>query len=641
MDDAAPMPMPAEAAIEDMLARQARMGTLRLLTCGSVDDGKSTLIGRLLYDSKRLLDDQLAALVRESARQQNHDGELDFALLVDGLQAEREQGITIDVAYRYFATDRRRFIVADAPGHEQYTRNMATAASNAELAVLLVDARRGVLTQTRRHSFIAALMGIRHVVLAVNKIDLVGFSEQRFKVIVEDFARAVDDLGFATLMAIPTSARLGDNVTHRSEHTVWYGGPSLLDFLETIELATDAAARPFRMPVQWVTRADAELRGYCGTVASGRLRVGERIEVAQPHERAPRGSEVARIICPDGDASEAQAGAAVTLVLRDHLDISRGDVLGTGTPVVVTDTLDANLVWLNETELFVGRNYLFKLGTRSIPGTVTRIRHRIDIASFEPVAAHSLAMNDVARVAIALGAPVAVERFSDNRDLGGFIVIDRASNATVGVGMVVTATPVSSDIAWQRLTVDKRARAALKGQRPVAIWFTGLSGSGKSTIANLIEQRLHALGRHTTTLDGDNVRHGLNRDLGFGEADRVENIRRAAEVARLMVDAGLIVLLSFISPYASDRGAARERFESGDFLEVFVDTPLDECRRRDPKGLYRRAEAGLIRNFTGIDAPYEAPTAPDIHLPTLRATPEQLAERVIAELHRRGILAPG
>ena len=627
---------PDLAPLEQFLARQEKIGLLRFLTCGSVDDGKSTLIGRLLYDTKLIFDDHLAALKRDSARHGTAGEHIDFALLVDGLEAEREQGITIDVAYRFFTTEKRRFIVADTPGHEQYTRNMATGASNADLAVVLVDARNGVLTQTRRHSFIASLIGISHVVLAVNKIDLVDFSQARFNEIREDYAEAVAGLGFASLTAIPLSARFGDNVIEKSARTPWYDGPSLLGHLETVDVDAAASVQPFRMPVQWVNRPNLDFRGYSGTIASGTIRPGDRVTVAA----SGRSSTVARIVTMDGDLDRAGAGSAVTLTLADQIDISRGDVLmAPGAPVSVADKFEAHVVWLTEQHLFPGRSYIFKLATRCVSGTVTRIVHRIDVNSYAEAPAETLGMNDVARIGVSLTAPVAMERFADNQALGGFIVIDRLSNATVGVGMIEAITPGSTNIVWHDLAVDKEARAALKGQRPAALWFTGLSGAGKSTIANLVDRRLHALGRHTFILDGDNVRHGLNRDLGFSEADRVENIRRAAEAARLMVEAGLIVMVSFISPYRSDREAARERFEQGEFIEVFIDTPIDECRRRDPKGLYARADAGKIRNFTGVDAPYEAPLSPELHLCTTEAEAETLADRVIEELRRRALIA--
>jgi bifunctional enzyme CysN/CysC len=628
-------PPSSAAVLEDFLAGQRRVSLLRLLTCGSVDDGKSTLIGRLLYDTRLVFDDQLAALRQDSARHGNAGEHLDFALLVDGLAAEREQGITIDVAWRFFTTERRRFIVADAPGHEQYTRNMATGASNAELAVVLVDARHGVLTQTRRHSWIVALMGIRHVVLAVNKIDLIDFDAARFGAIRDVYCRAVAGLGFCSVFAIPISARFGDNVTTVSANTPWYGGPALLDYLETVDVAEAAEVRPFRMPVQWVNRPDQDFRGYAGTVAAGCVRVGDAVAVAP----SGRTSTLERIVTMDGELDEAYRGDAVTLVLNDEIDVSRGDVLSAASaPVAVAEKFDADMIWLAEARLFPGRSYLFRLGTRTVSGSVARILHRIDINSFEHVPAATLAMNEVALVSVALLAPVPVEPFSCGHALGGFIVIDRLSNATVGVGMARTIANGGRNIVRQRNSVDRAALAALKGQKPAVLWFTGLSGAGKSTIANLVALRLHAMGRHVTLLDGDNLRHGLNRDLGFSEADRVENIRRAAEAARLLADAGLIVLASFISPYRSDRAFVRERMGSGEFFEVFVDTPLEECRRRDPKGLYRRADAGLIRQFTGVDAPYETPEAPELHLRTISASAEELAERVVEELRARGRL---
>jgi bifunctional enzyme CysN/CysC len=610
-------------------------GTLRLLTCGSVDDGKSTLIGRILHDAALILDDQMATLAHDSARHGTTGDNLDFALLVDGLQDEREQGITIDVAYRFFATPKRRFIVADTPGHAQYTRNMATGAAAADVAIMLVDARKGVLTQTRRHSFIVALLGIRHVVLAVNKIDAVAFSEARFAAIVDAYREAVKELGFASVTAIPISARDGDNVATVSARTPWYRGPALLGHLETFDAAGPEIARPFRLPVQYVNRPTSDFRGYAGTVATGFVRPGDQVMVASTRDTAT----VARIVAMDGDRDVAGPGDAITLVLDRETDISRGEVLGAAdAPPTMTDSVVAKLVWLSETPLLQGRGYLFKIGTRWTPGTVARIRHRIDPDSFEQLPADTLDLNDIAEVAISFGGRVAVESFRDSRDLGGFIVVDRQTNATVGVGMVEQADAHARDVVWHTSSLDRQARAALKGQRPAVVWFTGLSGSGKSTIANIVEHRLHAQGRHTFILDGDNVRHGLCRDLGFSEADRIENVRRAAETAKLMAEAGLIVLVCFISPYQADRDAARELFAPGDFLEVFVDTPVDECRRRDPKGLYKRADAGLIRNFTGVDAPYEPPSAPDIRLLTTEAEPEALAEQVVGFLARAGFL---
>ncbi len=614
----------------------APLGLLRFLTCGSVDDGKSTLIGRLLFDTRGVLDDQLATLRRDSRRHGAAEGAIDLSLLVDGLEAEREQGITIDVAYRFFATPRRRFVVADTPGHEQYTRNMATGASNADLAVVLVDARKGVLTQTRRHAFIAGLMGIRHVVLAVNKIDLTGFSEERFDAIAAEFRAGAADLGFRSIQAIPLSARHGDNVVEPSANTPWYAGPSLLSYLESVSVEPEALSRPFRMPVQWVNRSGLDFRGYSGTVASGRARPGQRV-VVQPSGTE---AEILRIVTMDGIQPSAGAGDAVTLVLDREIDVSRGDVLAAAdAPAAVADALSARLIWLHDTPLAAGREYLVKLGTRSVPGAVSRIRHRIDVNTREAAPAESLRLNDLGHVELRLQASVAFEPYAVSRDLGGFILIDRLTNATVGVGMVDASLHLATDITWQALDVDRAARGRLAGQRPAVLWFTGLSGAGKSTVANLVERRLHALGRHTYVLDGDNLRHGLNRDLGFSEADRAENVRRASEVAALFADAGLIVIASLISPYRAERARARERVPDGEFIEVFVDASVDECRRRDPKGLYKKADAGLLRGFTGVDAPYEAPDAPELHLRTAEASPEDLAERVVAELRRRGVFA--
>ncbi len=614
----------------------AAPGQLRFLTCGSVDDGKSTLIGRLLFDTRGVLDDQLATLRRDSRRYGSTGGEVDLSLLVDGLEAEREQGITIDVAYRFFATSRRRFVVADTPGHEQYTRNMATGASNADLAVMLVDARKGVLTQTRRHAFIAALMGIRHIVLAVNKIDLTGFSEERFESIAAEFRASAAVLGFRTMQVIPLSARHGDNVVASSANTPWYAGPSLLSYLESVMVEPEALSRPFRMPVQWVNRSGLDFRGYSGTVASGHARPGQRI-VVQPSGTE---AEILRIVTMDGSLPSAGAGDAVTLVLDREIDASRGDVLAAAdAPAAMADALSARLIWLHDTPLAAGREYLVKLGTRSVPGAVSRIRHRIDVSTREAVPTDTLRLNDLGHVELRLQAPVVFEPYAESRDLGGFILIDRLTNATVGVGMVDAALHRATDITWQALDVDRAARGRLDGQRPAVLWFTGLSGAGKSTVANLVERRLHALGRHTYVLDGDNLRHGLNRDLGFSEADRAENVRRASEVAALFADAGLIVIASLISPYRSERARARDRVPDGEFIEVFVDAPVDECRRRDPKGLYKKADAGLLRGFTGVDAPYEIPDAPELHLRTAEAPPEDLAEHVVAELRRRGVFA--
>jgi bifunctional enzyme CysN/CysC len=607
---------------------------LRVLTCGSVDDGKSTLIGRLLFECGHIPDDVFAALERDSRKYGTTGGEIDYALLVDGLAAEREQGITIDLAYRYFETPRRRFILADAPGHEQYTRNMVTGASTADVAVLLVDARKGLLVQTRRHATIASLLGIGQVVLAVNKMDLVGFDRTLFEDIVTAFRAFADKLGGLEVTAIPVCARDGDNVIAPSDRIDWYRGPTLLAALEQAEMPTEASRRPFRMNVQWVNRSSADFRGYTGTVASGTIRPGDRITNALSRVSAA----VRRIVTMDGDLDQAGQGTPVTLVLDSEIDVSRGDVLAETPMLEIADQLIARVAWLDETPLFRGRSYLLRLGARTVTATVTNIAHRLDVDTLTETPARELHLNEIGRVTLSLSQPVAFEPYRFNREMGGFILIDRLTRNTVGAGMVERAARDASDIHLQSITVDKPARAAMKGQRPAVLWFTGLSGAGKSTVANIVERRLHADNRHTMILDGDNVRHGLNRDLGFSEADRVENIRRIAEVSRLFVDAGMIVLVSFISPYRAERMLARERVEEGEFIEIFVDTPLDECRRRDPKGLYAKADAGTIRNFTGIDAPYEAPTDPEIHLATLDAGPEALAEQVIADLRRRGIV---
>jgi bifunctional enzyme CysN/CysC len=608
---------------------------LRFITAGSVDDGKSTLIGRLLHDSRLLYDDQLAALAQDSRRYGAAGEDIDFALLVDGLEAEREQGITIDVAYRFFSTGKRAFIVADTPGHEHYTRNMATGASNAQLAVILVDARKGVLVQTRRHSLICALLGIRHVVLAVNKIDLVAFSEAAFDRIVGDYAAFAAQLGFIAVMPIPISARFGDNVVSRSDNTPWYRGPSLIECLESIDVEADAADKPFRFPVQWVNRASSDFRGYAGTVASGRIRVGEPVMVAASGHAA----RVQEIVTGAGPLPTAGPGDAITLTLTEEIDVGRGDVLTSpDARPEVSDQFAAHLIWMDAEPLIPGRSYLARIATKTTPLTVTAIKYRIDPNSREHLAVHTLALNDIGFCNLATAAPVAFDPYEANRRTGSFIVIDRLSNRTVGAGMIAYGLRRGSNLHWQKLLLGKRERAVLKRQQPAVLWFTGLSGAGKSTIANLVEQRLHAMGHHTMLLDGDNVRHGLSRDLGFTEADRVENIRRAGEVAKLMVEGGLIVLCSFISPYRAEREMVRGLVGEGEFIEVFVDTPLDECIRRDPKGLYAKAMDGKIKNFTGVDAPYETPQLPEIHLRTMGETPEQLAETVVARLLATGII---
>ena len=612
-------------------------GLLRLITCGSVDDGKSTLIGRLLYDTHSILQDQFAALERDTRRGgTTPDAEVDFSLLVDGLEAERQQGITIDVAYRSFTTDKRRFIVADTPGHEQYTRNMATGASTADLAIVLVDARKGVLTQTRRHSLIASLMGIRHVVLAINKIDLIGYDPAQYDDIHALYATAVAGLGFQSLVAIPISARFGDNVATFSPRTPWYAGSTLLGHIETVPLTTGTIG-PFRMPVQLVHRPAAGVRRYAGTIASGLVRPGDRVCTPSGRQTCIRLITTAETVC--GPAAEAIAGQAVTLELDDEIDLSRGDVLSAANaPVAMAENLQAHMVWLDEAPLRPGRSYLFKIGTCLTPGNVSRVCYRINLSTYGQQSASELRLNEAGVVEITLATAVAFEPYGTCRALGGFIVIDRHSNATAGVGMIDFASRGATNVEGQDLAVDHAARRALMGQSPAVLWLTGLSGSGKSTIATLLERRLHAEGHHTYLLDGDIVRLGLNRDLGFTEADRVENIRRVAEVAALMVDAGLLVIVALISPYRSERDAARAKFAPGKFVEIFIDTAIGECRRRDPKGLYRRADAGLLPNFTGVDAPYEIPPDPDIHVRTEDGTPEQSVARIMSILRRREVL---
>jgi bifunctional enzyme CysN/CysC len=608
---------------------------LRFITCGSVDDGKSTLIGRLLHDSKLIFEDQLTALARDSARHGTTGEDLDFALLVDGLEAEREQGITIDVAYRFFATDKRSFIVADTPGHEQFTRNMATGASGADLAIILIDARKGVLVQTRRHSLICSLLGIRHVLLAVNKIDLVDFQQDTFDRIVADYAAFAAELGFASVAPIPISARYGDNVTTPSPRTRWYRGPTLLQYLETIDIDRDVLDKPFRFPVQWVNRPNQDFRGYAGTVASGAIKAGEPVVEAT----SGRTSRIARIVTYDGEVASAEAGDAVTITLADELDIGRGDVLvSPKARPEVSDQFAAHVIWMSDEPLVPGRSYLSRIGTKTTPLTVTAIKYKIDVNTRKHLAATMLELNDIAVCNISTGFPVAFDPYDQNRRTGAFIIIDRFTNHTVGAGMISFGLRRGTNIHWQPLLIGKAERAALNKQRPAIIWFTGLSGAGKSTIASLVEQRLHARGHHTMVLDGDNVRHGLNRDLGFTEADRVENIRRVGEVAKLMVESGLIVICSFISPYRAERDMVRGIVEAGEFIEVFVDTPIEDCIARDPKGLYAKAKAGQLKNFTGVDAPYEPPENPEIHLHTVEQSPEQLTETVLQALADRGIV---
>jgi len=608
---------------------------LRFLTCGSVDDGKSTLIGRLLHDSLLVFEDQLATLARDSVRHGTTGDHIDFALLLDGLEAEREQGITIDVAYRFFTTQKRSFIVADTPGHEQYTRNMATGASRADLAVLLVDARKGVLVQTRRHSLICSLLGLRHVVLAVNKIDLAGYRADIFDRIVADYGAFAAKLGFWSIVPIPISARYGDNITRRSDNTPWYHGPALLDYLETVDVAREATEKPFRFPVQWVNRPDLDFRGYAGTVASGSIRAGDPIAVAG----SGRTSRVKQLLTYEGPQVSAQAGDAITLTLADEVDIARGDLLVNPTSrPEVSDQFAAHMVWMSDQALMPGRSYLARIGTATTPTVVTAIKYRIDVNTGEHLATHTLGLNDIGFCNLATGTPVAFDPYRENRSTGAFIVIDRLTNQTVGAGMIEFGLRRGSNLPWQATLIGKSERAAHKHHRPAIVWFTGLSGAGKSTIANMVERRLHAAGHHTMLLDGDNLRHGLSRDLGFTEADRVENIRRAGEVAKLLTEAGLIALCSFISPYRAERDTVRRLVPDGEFIEVFVDTPIEECARRDPKGLYAKARAGTLKNFTGFDAPYEAPTDPELHLHTIGQQPELLAERVVRKLAELGIV---
>jgi bifunctional enzyme CysN/CysC len=623
--------------IQAYLKAHEQKSLLRFITCGSVDDGKSTLIGRLLYESKMIFEDQLEALEADSKKVGTQGGELDFALLVDGLAAEREQGITIDVAYRFFSTDRRKFIVADTPGHEQYTRNMVTGASTADVAVILIDARKGVLTQTRRHSYLVSLIGIRKVVLAINKMDLVDFSRQAFDAIVEEYRAFAAQIGLTDITPIPLSALRGDNMLERSARTPWHSGPTLMGYLETVEIEDDLQSKPFRLPVQWVNRPNQEFRGFAGTIASGVVRVGDAIR-ALPSGRQ---SHVARIVTFDGDLQSAVAGQSVTLTLADEIDVSRGDVLSaTASPPAVADQFQATIIWMHDEPMLPGRPYLLKVGTRTVTASITTPKYKVNVNTLEHLAAKQLDLNEIGVCNISLDRPIAFDPYTDNREMGGFILIDKLSNDTVGAGLLSFALRRAENIHWQALDVNKHARAGLKGQRACVLWFTGLSGAGKSTVANLVEKRLHALGRHTYILDGDNIRHGLNKDLGFTDADRVENIRRVAEVTKLMVDAGLIVLVSFISPFRSERRLARELVQAGEFFEVFVDTPLEEAEKRDPKGLYRKARGGQLKNFTGIDSPYEPPERPEIHLRTALLSPEDAAEEILQKLREAGMLYP-
>jgi bifunctional enzyme CysN/CysC len=615
--------------IHQYLKQQEEKSMLRFITCGSVDDGKSTLIGRLLWDSKLIFEDQLAALEADSKRVGTQGEDVDYALLLDGLQAEREQGITIDVAYRFFSTDKRKFIVADTPGHEQYTRNMVTGASTADVAVILIDARKGMLTQTRRHSYLVSLVGIRHVLLAINKMDLVDYSASRFHAIREEYEKFAEGLGFEDITAIPISALKGDNVIDANGDTPWYQGPALLEYLENVKVVNDAASRPFRMAVQWVNRPNLDFRGFSGTIASGTLRPGDEVVVPSSGQK----STVARIVTMDGDLQEAVAGQAVTLTLADEIDISRGDLVAEPLARPThADQFKAHMVWMHEEPLLPGRSYLIKIGSATVPAQVSDLKHKVNVNTLRHEPGKTLKLNEVGVCNFSLGKAVSFDPYNQNRATGNFILIDRFTNATVGAGMIDFALRRADNIHWQAIDIDKQARADQKGQKPRVLWFTGLSGSGKSTIANLVEKKLHSMGKHSYLLDGDNVRHGLNRDLGFTDEDRVENIRRIAETAKLFVDAGLIVLTSFISPFKSERQMARDLLEQGEFVEIFVNTPLEVCEQRDPKGLYKKARAGQLKNFTGIDSAYEAPENPEIVVNSAENSAEELAEQIVREL---------
>ena len=617
----------------DMQRRLAR-GLLRFNTCGSVDDGKSTLIGRLLWESKALFDDQLAALEQDSKKVGTRPGEIDYALLMDGLAAEREQGITIDVAYRFFSTEQRNFIVADTPGHEQYTRNMVTGASTADLSVILIDARKGVLTQTRRHSFLVQLLGIQHVVLVVNKMDLVGYSRETFEKIEAEYRAFAAQLGLHAVTCIPVSAVKGDNILAHSAETSWYKGPTLMGLLETVEVDESRMRdKAFRMPVQWVNRPNLDYRGFTGTIVAGSVKKGDAVRI-QPSGRV---TQVARIVTKEGDLEEAIIGQAITLTLKDEVDVSRGDLISAaGDSAEVSNQFEATIVWMNENPLLRGRSYLMKIGAKTATATITPIKHKINVNTLEHQAAAKLELNEIGVCNVELDRPIPFDSYKENRDTGGFILIDRMTNDTVGAGMIHFALRRAQNVQWQAMDVNKAARSAMKSQKPCLLWYTGLSGAGKSTIANLVDKKLHALNRHTYLLDGDNVRHGLNKDLGFTDADRVENIRRIAEVAKLMVDAGLIVSTAFISPFRAERSMARTMLQPGEFVEVFIDTPLTIAEERDPKGLYKKARRGELKNFTGIDSPYETPEAPELRIDTTTTTPEAAADAVIAWLEARG-----
>jgi bifunctional enzyme CysN/CysC len=616
--------------IDAYLASHERKSLLRFITCGSVDDGKSTLIGRLLYDSKMIFEDQLAALEADSKRVGTQGGEIDFALLVDGLAAEREQGITIDVAYRFFTTEKRKFIVADTPGHEQYTRNMVTGASTADLAVILVDARKGVLTQTRRHSFLAHLLGIRHIVLAVNKMDLVGYDKTVFDRITLAYRAFASEIGITNFTAIPISGFKGDNITALSANTPWFKGPALIEHLETVEIGGTAdEAKPLRMPVQWVNRPNLDFRGFAGQLASGKVKPGDAVRILP----SGKTTTIDRIVTLDGDLDEAVAGQSVTLTLTDEVDCSRGDVIAAAdAPPEAADQFEATLVWMADEAMIAGRAYWLKLATQSVSATVQAPKYEINVNTLDRLAAKTLDLNGIGVVEASTDKPITFEAYADNKTLGGFILIDKLTNATVAAGMLHFSLRRAQNVHWQASDIDRDMRANLKNQRPALLWFTGLSGSGKSTIANLVEKKLHRMNRHSFLLDGDNVRHGLNKDLGFTEADRIENIRRVGEVAKLMTDAGLIVITAFISPFRAEREMVRAMLPEGEFLEIFIDTPLAEAERRDVKGLYKKARAGQLKNFTGIDSPYEAPEAPEIRIDTTAMTAEEAADLIVERL---------
>jgi bifunctional enzyme CysN/CysC len=621
--------------IEGYLVAHENKSLLRFITCGSVDDGKSTLIGRLLYESKLVFEDHLQALEADSRKVGTQGGDLDFALLLDGLEAEREQGITIDVAYRFFSTERRKFVVADTPGHEQYTRNMATGASTADLAVILIDSRKGVLSQTRRHSYLVSLLGIRHVVLAVNKLDLVDYSQERFEVIEQEYRAFANEIGLDDVVCIPISALRGDNIVAASPETPWYGGPTLLGHLEEVEVDDDLASKPFRMPVQWVNRPNLDFRGFSGAIVGGTLRPGEAVRVLPSGHR----STVERIVTADGDLDRAAPGQSVTVTLTDEIDISRGDVLASAADSSeVADQFEAHLIWMDEHPMLPGRPYLMKIGTRTVGVSIGQPKYQINVNTLERTATKTLELNEIGVCNLNLDRPIPFDPYAENRDMGGFIVIDRLTNMTIGAGLLHFALRRSQNIQRQVVEVDELAHVRLNGHQPCVVWFTGLSGAGKSTIANLVEQRLHAAGVHTTMLDGDNLRHGLNKDLGFTEEDRVENIRRVGEVSRLMVDAGLVVLVSFISPFRAERQMARSMVGPGQFCEVHVDTPLALAEARDVKGLYAKARRGELTNFTGIDSPYETPEDPELRLDTATVDSELAADQVVEQLRAMGVV---